>query len=83
MIGHIIGMIFIGLIIGALARLFLKGDQNLSILWTIVLGIVGSVAGGAATEFILGEGHSIIAFIVSVIVAMIAISVFIRVTRNK
>lgn len=36
--GQLIGMIIAGAIIGALARLFMKGQQNISILWTINLG---------------------------------------------
>ena len=46
MIGLIISLIVIGLIAGALARLIVPGRQNISILMTIVLGIVGSFVGG-------------------------------------
>ncbi len=46
MIGLIISLIVIGIIAGALARLIVPGKQNLSILMTIVLGIVGSFVGG-------------------------------------
>ena len=46
MLGLIISIIVIGLIAGAVARLVVPGRQNLSILMTIVLGIVGSFVGG-------------------------------------
>jgi len=46
MIGHIIGWIIAGLIIGAIARLLVPGRQNMGIGMTIVLGIVGAVVGG-------------------------------------
>ena len=46
MIGLIVSIIVIGLIAGALARLLVPGKQNISILMTIVLGIVGSFVGG-------------------------------------
>jgi uncharacterized membrane protein YeaQ/YmgE (transglycosylase-associated protein family) len=46
MLGLIISIIIVGLIAGALARLVVPGRQNLSILMTIVLGIVGSFVGG-------------------------------------
>ena len=46
MIGLIVSLIVIGLIAGALARLIVPGRQNISILMTIVLGIVGSFVGG-------------------------------------
>jgi uncharacterized membrane protein YeaQ/YmgE (transglycosylase-associated protein family) len=45
-IGLIISLIIIGLIAGALARLIIPGKQNMSILMTIVLGIIGSFVGG-------------------------------------
>jgi len=42
----IIWLCVIGLIVGALARLLLPGRDNIGILGTIVLGIVGSFVGG-------------------------------------
>ena len=46
MLGLIISLIIIGLIAGAVARLVVPGKQNLSILATLVIGIVGSFVGG-------------------------------------
>ena len=46
MLGLVVSIIVIGLIAGALARLVVPGRQNISILMTIVLGIVGSFVGG-------------------------------------
>ena len=46
MLGLIVSIIVIGLIAGALARLVVPGRQDISILMTIVLGIVGSFVGG-------------------------------------
>jgi uncharacterized membrane protein YeaQ/YmgE (transglycosylase-associated protein family) len=46
MLGLIIGIIIIGLIAGALARLIVPGRQDMSVLMTIVLGIIGSFVGG-------------------------------------
>jgi uncharacterized membrane protein YeaQ/YmgE (transglycosylase-associated protein family) len=46
MLGLIIGIIIIGLIAGALARLLVPGKQHMSILATIVIGIIGSFLGG-------------------------------------
>jgi len=39
-------LLVIGLIAGALARLLIPGRQDIGILMTIVLGIVGSFVGG-------------------------------------
>ena len=46
MFGLIVSIIVIGLIAGALARLIVPGKQHMSVLMTIVLGIVGSLLGG-------------------------------------
>ena len=46
MLGLIIGLIVVGLIAGAIARLLIPGRQDIGILMTIVLGIVGSFVGG-------------------------------------
>ena len=48
----IIGFIVWGLIIGALARLIKPGRQNLSIVATLGLGLVGSVIGGLVASLI-------------------------------
>ena len=41
-----IGFIVFGLVVGALARLIKPGKQNLGILATLGLGLVGSLIGG-------------------------------------
>ena len=46
MLGLIITLIVVGLIAGAVARLLVPGKQDIGILMTIVLGIVGSFIGG-------------------------------------
>ena len=49
----IFSWIFWGLFVGAIARLLLPGRQKIGIVWTILLGVAGSVVGGfLATEVI-------------------------------
>ncbi len=49
----IISWIIWGLFVGAIARLLLPGRQAIGFLWTIGLGIAGSIVGGfLATEVI-------------------------------
>ncbi len=49
----IISWIVWGLFVGAIARLLLPGRQAIGLLWTIGLGIAGSIVGGFfATEVI-------------------------------
>lgn len=45
MIGNIIGILVIGLIIGALGRLFAPGKQNISILMTMGVGVAAALIG--------------------------------------
>lgn len=49
-IGAIVGGVVFGGIIGALARLALPGKQDISILMTVVVGLVGGVVGGLLAE---------------------------------
>ena len=46
MLGLIVSLVIIGLVAGAIARLLVPGKQDIGILMTIVLGIVGSFVGG-------------------------------------
>jgi uncharacterized membrane protein YeaQ/YmgE (transglycosylase-associated protein family) len=46
-IGGILSAILIGLVIGVLARVVLPGRQNISIIMTIVVGIVAALVGTA------------------------------------
>jgi uncharacterized membrane protein YeaQ/YmgE (transglycosylase-associated protein family) len=46
MISTIIGIIIVGLIAGAIARLVIPGKQDIGIPMTIGIGIVGSFLGG-------------------------------------
>ncbi|CED92434.1 MAG: GlsB/YeaQ/YmgE family stress response membrane protein [Actinomyces succiniciruminis] len=84
--GELIGMVVFGGIIGALARLIMRGDQNLSILWTIVLGAVGALVGGWLAG-VLGvdatPGIDWIRWLLSLIAAMIAIYIYLAVARRR
>lgn len=50
----ILGWLLFGLIIGALARLIMPGEQPIGVLGTMLLGIAGSFVGGLAAYFIFG-----------------------------
>ena len=67
----IIGFIVWGLIIGAVARLLKPGKQNLSILATMGLGMVGSVIGGLLASLI-GTGSIFELDFLGVVFALIA-----------
>jgi uncharacterized membrane protein YeaQ/YmgE (transglycosylase-associated protein family) len=55
MIGFIIGLLIVGLIAGALARLIVPGRDPIGIGGTILLGIVGSFVGGFLGWLLFGK----------------------------
>ena len=88
MLGTIIGAIVAGLIIGALGRLILPGKQNISLVMTIVIGIVASLV----ATLILGSlfkyqnangGIQWWFWIVGAILAAVGIVVYGRVSKKS
>ncbi len=73
-----IGFIVAGLVIGLLARLLLPGRQRIGLLWTLVLGVVGSVVGGTVANLV-GAGDvmelNVFGFIVAVLAAVALLGV--------
>ena len=78
MIFQILGLLFIGLVIGALARLIKPGRQRLSIGMTLVLGVVGAIIGGLLASLI-GTGDifelDFLGFVFAVIAAVLLVGV--------
>lgn len=66
-----LGFIVFGLVVGAVARLIKPGKQNLSILATLGLGLVGSVIGGTIAS-LLGTGDIFELDFIGSVVAVIA-----------
>lgn len=71
-----IGFLVAGLIIGALARLIKPGKQNLGILATLGLGLVGSLIGGVIASF-FGTGSiwelNVLGFVLAVVAAVLLV----------
>jgi uncharacterized membrane protein YeaQ/YmgE (transglycosylase-associated protein family) len=71
----IIGTIFIGLIVGLLARFLKPGDDSMGWIMTILLGIGGSLAatyGGQALGFYhAGEGAGFLGALVGAVVLLV------------
>ena len=87
-LGTIITILVVGLIAGAVARLVVPGRQSMSVLATIVLGIVGSFVGGFL-GFLLFRADPQGGFlqpagiIGSIIGAIIALLVYLAVTGRR
>lgn len=80
--GEIVGIIVAGAIIGALARLFMKGDQGIGVIWTIVLGALGALAGTWVSGLLGVEdtaGIDWIRWTISIVLAIVFISAYLAV----
>jgi uncharacterized membrane protein YeaQ/YmgE (transglycosylase-associated protein family) len=73
----IIGTIFVGLIVGALARLVLPGDQKLGWILTCVVGIAGSMLAGFVGQslgwYTVGQTAGWIASVLGAVVLLVVI----------
>jgi uncharacterized membrane protein YeaQ/YmgE (transglycosylase-associated protein family) len=69
----IVAWLITGLVIGALAHLLVPGRQRIGVLLTLLFGIVGALLGGILTAALLGPGHLIVTFLVSLVVAALLI----------
>jgi uncharacterized membrane protein YeaQ/YmgE (transglycosylase-associated protein family) len=71
-----IGFIVAGLVIGVIARILKPGRQHLSLIATLLLGLVGSVIGGLVANAV-GTGDilelNMLGFIVAVVAALLLV----------
>ena len=84
--GNFIGMIVVGALIGAIARLVKKGKQPIGILWTTILGALGAGIGGWVVSLFGYENNGGIPWIewtVAVVVAVVLIGIYMGVTDKK
>jgi uncharacterized membrane protein YeaQ/YmgE (transglycosylase-associated protein family) len=72
MIGEIIGLIVVGLIVGALGRLINPGRDPMGLLATLVIGVASMLIVGLIVSSTLWS------FILGVIVAVVLVSVYAR-----
>jgi uncharacterized membrane protein YeaQ/YmgE (transglycosylase-associated protein family) len=81
----ILGWIVFGLIAGFIARALVPGKDDIGILRTIVLGVVGSVVGGLIFGLFTGgfRGFHPAGWIGSIIGAIIVLVIYNKVTGRK
>jgi uncharacterized membrane protein YeaQ/YmgE (transglycosylase-associated protein family) len=80
---YIIGMIIIGLLAGALAKLLMPGKDPGGVIVTMLLGIAGSIVAGFLGRMLgwYGAGEPV-GFIASVIGAIILLGIYRMATRG-
>jgi uncharacterized membrane protein YeaQ/YmgE (transglycosylase-associated protein family) len=88
MLGFIIGLIIVGLIAGFIARALVPGDDSMSIVATIVLGIIGSFVGGFLADALLRDDSEDLGFgpagiIGSIIGAIVVLLIYNAVTDRR
>jgi uncharacterized membrane protein YeaQ/YmgE (transglycosylase-associated protein family) len=77
-IGDIIAYAFFGLVVGALARLFLPGRRHMGCLATIIAGLIGSFVAGFAVRLLSGNSNYKPGWIASVLGAMLVVWLYTR-----
>ena len=74
-----------GLIVGAVARLLLPGSQPIGWIMTIILGIAGSLLGGAIASAIWGAPEGFVhpsGWIMSIVGAFLLLFLFSKLARR-
>ena len=82
----VISWIIFGGLVGLIARFLVPGRQSMTMLMTIVLGIVGSFVGGAISWLIFGTPTGNInpaGWIMSIVGAIIVVLVYVRLQTPK
>jgi uncharacterized membrane protein YeaQ/YmgE (transglycosylase-associated protein family) len=85
MIWNLIVLVVIGLVAGLIARAVIPGKQDLGIIATIVLGIIGSFVGNLLGGIISGRGFELgtAGWIGSIIGAIVVLGVYVAVTGRR
>jgi uncharacterized membrane protein YeaQ/YmgE (transglycosylase-associated protein family) len=82
----ILAWVVLGLLAGAIARAIYPGNQNLGILGTMLLGIVGAVVGGFLASLLPGVGGgaalTVPGVIIAVLGAIVALFIYYAVTKR-
>ncbi|MDQ4024634.1 MAG: GlsB/YeaQ/YmgE family stress response membrane protein [Actinomycetota bacterium] len=78
----LIGYVLVGLVIGVIARLLMPGRDPIGIVGTILIGIVGAVAGSYLWVALFGDTKGV-EWIGGVIVAMVLLYAYRRMSLGR
>ncbi len=80
-LGDVVAILITGLVVGGLGRLAVPGQDPMPLWLTILIGIAGSIVGGAiALSLGLGLGG---VFVVSVLVATLIVIAYRRIVQKR
>ena len=68
---HIIGLILIGLVVGALGRLFHPGRDKMGLLMTMVIGVASVLIAGLLI-------HGFLGFVIAVVIGVVLVALWAR-----
>jgi uncharacterized membrane protein YeaQ/YmgE (transglycosylase-associated protein family) len=86
MLGIIVGLIIIGFFAGFVARALVPGRQSMTVLQTILLGVIGSFVGGFLGRLLFHHGSGFVqisSWIGSIIGSVIAPLIYIQVEQRR
>ncbi len=88
MLGVLVTMLLIGALVGFIARVFVPGEDAMSLQQTIIFGIVGSIVGGLLSYLVFGrepgQGPLRTSVILGAVIgAVIALLVYNAVTKKS
>ena len=82
-LGEILGLILVGLIVGALARLAVPGRNPIGLLGTILVGIAGALGAGLLMHYVVDSDSTGIAFLLAIGVAALLVWLISRPRRSS
>jgi uncharacterized membrane protein YeaQ/YmgE (transglycosylase-associated protein family) len=73
---HIIGLVLVGLLVGALGRLFHPGRDKMGLLMTMVIGVASVLIAGMLI-------HGFLGFIIAVVIGVLLVGLWSRLVEAR
>ena len=73
---HIIGLILIGLVVGALGRLFHPGRDKMGLLMTMIIGVESVLIAGLLI-------HGFLGFVIAVVIGVVLVALWSRFVETR
>ena len=73
---HIVGLIVVGLLVGALGRLFHPGRDKMGLLMTLVIGVASVLIAGMLI-------HGFLGFIIAIVIGVVLVALWSRLVEAR